>query len=192
MGTAMNMRMLALATPLLLPVLLLPTVLLSTAAHADWEPTHWGMSVEQVMHVIPAAATQPLSDSFNSAGSSDNHAQSGSLYLYTRIDRQNRTYDVRIGFSNDRLKSVEFALVNPTERDCTDARSNLQHRFGTPQSGGSGEGGRYDSWNGDKESDDHPAPVLYVNDAPPSDGHHSDTGAAVESHDDADASTGSS
>jgi uncharacterized protein YcnI len=40
-------------------------------------------------------------------------------------------------------------------------------------------------WNGTEEGAEHPAPVLYVNDTPPSD-HHSG-GATVEAHDDAQA-----
>jgi len=121
-------------------------LMLSGMARADWDPTKWGMSLDEVRRVVPAASTSPLSDIFRTPGYGDDKNQANS-FLYTRIERDNRIYDVRMGFADGKLKSVEFGMINASAALCTTARNNLQRRFGTPVGGGEGEGGRFDSWN---------------------------------------------
>lgn len=125
---------------------------LAGAAQADWDPTRWGMSADEVRRVVPAVTTAPLGEAFRTPGFGDDKIRAATLYLYTRIDRENRTYDVRMGFVENRLRSVEFAMTNANEQLCTTARNNLQRRFGTPVGGGAGEGGRFDSWNAPNDS----------------------------------------
>ncbi len=168
----MNIRMLAAGAAALLA--------LPAAAQADWDPTHWGMSANEVRRVVPAASETPISGVFRVPGYGDDKTQTANVYLYTRIDRQDRTYDVRMGFVDDKLKSVEFALINATEQLCTTARTNLVQRFGTPLGGGAGEGGRYDTWNGDTDLvvfiyRTEPAPrciILYAPNKQPNTGYH--------------------
>jgi hypothetical protein len=125
--------------------------LLPGPAQADWEPTRWGMSAQDVRRVVPAATTAPIGETFRAPGYGDDK-NNATFYLYTRIQRENRTYDVRMGFAEDKLRSVEFALIDANEQLCTTARNNLQRRFGTPAGGGAGEGGRFDSWNAPSDS----------------------------------------
>jgi hypothetical protein len=153
-------------------------IMLPAIARADWEPTRWGMSADEVRSVMPSASPQPIGEAFNAPGFAEQRTQTNVSYLYTRIDREARTYDVRMGFAGDKLKSVEFAMTNPSPRYCEDARSNLQRRFGTPASGGAGEGGRFDSWVGGSDLivflyRNEPAPrctILYAPGRQPSTG----------------------
>ncbi len=43
-------------------------------------------------------------------------------------------------------------MVDASERQCAQARADLQRRYGTPVDGGESAGGRYDSWNSDKDA----------------------------------------
>ncbi len=136
----MKIRMLALAAAAAAAVL-------PAMAQADWEPTRWGMSIEEVRRVVPTATTQPIGEAFTISAYGEDKSQAGNAYLYTRTDRDGGTYDIRLSFADSKLRSVEFSLINPTEQVCAMARGNLKKRFGTPVGGGSGEGGRYDTWN---------------------------------------------
>jgi hypothetical protein len=104
------------------------------------------------MRVLPAAVTMPADSSFDSQTPGNDKAQPGRSYLYAQVERQNRRYDVRLGFVEDRLKSVELTMRDATEARCEDVRKGLQRRYGTPLNGGAGAGGRYDSWRSDKDA----------------------------------------
>jgi hypothetical protein len=130
-------------------------LLLPGFANADWDPTRWGMSADDVRRVLPTVTSTPTGNNFSGINESpdngrtdDGKIRQASTFLYARVDRDNRTYDVRLSFADDRLKGVELALVNATPQTCSASRAALLRRLGTPASGGQGQGGQFDSWRG--------------------------------------------